>query len=350
MAADETLSGFVRDALARGEPRERIRAVLAQAGWDEAQVRRALEGWAEVEFPVPVPRPRPYVSAAEAFQYLVLFSALYALAFNIGAIAFAAIDLAFPDPAAAAGVAERVRDGVRFPIASLLVAAPLFWLMARRLSSALEADPTRRQSRIRKWLTYLTLYFTGSCVAGDVIALVYSFLGGDLTAPSLLKGLVIALIAGSAFGWYLADVRRDEAAPVGPQARRMAGLVVAAAVVAALAGGLLLIGSPARARTTRLDARRVADLQAIAGGVDLWWTRRGALPPSLDSLARSQPSVNRRDPATGARYEYRALTDATYELCATFEAPPDRPDAADGFWTHGAGRQCFALSAKRVAP
>ena len=33
----------------------------------------ALAGFAEIDFPVPVPRPRPYLSAREAFIYLVVF-------------------------------------------------------------------------------------------------------------------------------------------------------------------------------------------------------------------------------------------------------------------------------------
>src|SRR5206468_12665137 len=44
----------------------------------------------------------------------------------------------------------------------------------------------------------------------DLISLILRFLEGDLTLRFGLKVLVIALIAGGAFGYYLSDLRRDE--------------------------------------------------------------------------------------------------------------------------------------------
>ena len=75
-AASRELEQFVRDALMRGEARPSIEAALASAGWAPEQVRDALEAYAPVAFPIPVPRPRPYLSAREAFLYLLLFAPL----------------------------------------------------------------------------------------------------------------------------------------------------------------------------------------------------------------------------------------------------------------------------------
>ena len=75
MAVEKELRVFVHQALSRGVPRAEIEAALAAAGWGQEPVRRALSEFAEVPFPVPVPRPRPYLSARDAFVYLVLFSA-----------------------------------------------------------------------------------------------------------------------------------------------------------------------------------------------------------------------------------------------------------------------------------
>jgi hypothetical protein len=46
--------------------------------------------------------------------------------------------------------------------------------------------------------------------AGDVTTLVYSLLSGEATLRFLLKVLVVALIAGTAFIYYLRDLRADE--------------------------------------------------------------------------------------------------------------------------------------------
>ncbi len=101
MASDssEDLSAFVREALARDVPRERIEAVLIEAGWPREKVARALRAFAEVDFPLHVPRPQPYLSAKDAFLYLLLFGTLFLAAFHFGSILFELIEKAFPDPA-----------------------------------------------------------------------------------------------------------------------------------------------------------------------------------------------------------------------------------------------------------
>ena len=120
MAIDDELNGFVREALSRGTPRSDVAQILEHAGWDAHQVKGALAGFAEVDFPIPVPRPKAYLSPREAFMYLVLFSTLYITAFNLGSLIFELINRAFPDPAdARLQVWSTLR--VRWAISSLIV-------------------------------------------------------------------------------------------------------------------------------------------------------------------------------------------------------------------------------------
>lgn len=127
----------------------------------------------------------------------------------------------------------------------------------------------------------------------------------------------------------------------------LAVLVVAVAVIA----GLLLVGSPQEARERTLDVRRVEQLRAISNAVDLYWTRQGRLPVSLEELERAQGMGEHLvDPGTGQAHEYRVLGEKRYELCASFARNP----AEDGrrlqadFWAHGAGRHCFLLEPEGV--
>ena len=94
----EELRGFVKDGLARGMSRADLEAVLGRAGWAESDVQGALTGYADVEFPIPVPRPQPYVSARDAFLYLLMFATLYVSAFSLGRLMFQFINQAFPRP------------------------------------------------------------------------------------------------------------------------------------------------------------------------------------------------------------------------------------------------------------
>src|SRR5690349_17634641 len=126
MAAREELEAFVRDGLARGVSRAQLEAVLGQAGWDRREIADALARFADIDFPVPVPRPRAYLSAREAFLSLVVFSTLYVSTYHFGRLAFALVDRAFPDPAAAEWAVREAQTTMRWSVSSLIVAFPIF--------------------------------------------------------------------------------------------------------------------------------------------------------------------------------------------------------------------------------
>lgn len=200
---------FVRESLLRGQSREAIRQALASAGWSAEQTLGVLEGYAEVEFPVPVPRPRASLSAKEAFQYLVLFATLYFSAYHLGSLLFDLVNRAFPDPAAQASYSFS-SNSMRFSVAALLIAFPVFAWMSRSLSIDVARHPIKRLSPVRRWLTYLTLFVAAGILIGDMTSLVYNLLGGEATPRFLAKVAVVAMIAGGIFYYYMHDLRREE--------------------------------------------------------------------------------------------------------------------------------------------
>jgi len=210
MAISEELLGFVRDALAQGRSRQQVEEILLQAGWSAEQVRGALAGFAEVEFPIPVPRPKQYLSAREAFMYLVLFSTLYISAYNLGRLLFQFINQAFPDPAATARAAQYARAAMRWSVSYLIVAFPVFLYVSRLVGRAIRLAPTKRASKVRRWLTYLTLFVAAAVLTGDGVTMIYNLLGGELSVRFVLKVLTVGMIAGAVFGYYLSDLREEE--------------------------------------------------------------------------------------------------------------------------------------------
>lgn len=211
MAADDELIGFVREALARGAGRAEIEAVLLRAGWDRSDAAAALGAFADEPFAVPVPRPRVSLSPRETFLYLVLFSTLYLSAINFGSLVFDLINRAFPDPALDPAYGYRAAgDSLRWSIATLIVAFPVFLYVTHLTGRDATRDPRKRQSHVRRWLTYLTLFIGASVLIGDVIMLVFNALGGELTPRFVLKVATVGLIAGLVFGYYLRDLRREE--------------------------------------------------------------------------------------------------------------------------------------------
>jgi hypothetical protein len=82
--------------------------------------------------------------------------------------------------------------------------------MARYIGRQIDLNPFKRLSPARRWLTYLTLFIASAALLGDTTTLIFNLLGGDLTIRFLLKVLVVAVIAGSAFTYYLLDLRKEE--------------------------------------------------------------------------------------------------------------------------------------------
>lgn len=207
-SADKDLIEFVGRALDRGESREAIERALTAAGWPPGEARSALAAYAAVDFPMAVPRPRPSVSARDAFLYLLLFLTLSLSAFYLGALLFELVDRLIPDPDLGEyrGYSD---DWIRWCVAMLAVSVPVFGLVARRIGREVAADPAKRASSVRKWLTYIALFIAAMVLIGDVVALIYEFLRGELTLRFCLKIVIVAAIAGPIFLFYYRTVSDD---------------------------------------------------------------------------------------------------------------------------------------------
>jgi Domain of unknown function (DUF5671) len=206
---DTELVEFVRGALAQGLRRPDIARALGQAGWAEGDIAAALDAFADVDFPLPVPKPRPYLSAREVFTYLVLFAALYVSAGNLVSLVFESINKFFPDPVYPRSAAAAA-DTIRRNAAALIVAFPLFVFTLYSINRAIAEDPSKRRSRPRKWLVYLTSWVTVLILMGDFGVLIYKVLGGELTIRFLLEVVTVAIVAGSIFAHFFWEIRKDE--------------------------------------------------------------------------------------------------------------------------------------------
>jgi hypothetical protein len=99
---------------------------------------------------------------------------------------------------------------MRWSVSSLVIAFPIFLFVSNYIGKQLLRNPVKRLSPIRRWLTYITLFIAAGTLIGDLTTLVYNVLGGDLTIRFLLKVITVAIIAGTIFGYYLWDLRREE--------------------------------------------------------------------------------------------------------------------------------------------
>ena len=74
----------------------------------------------------------------------------------------------------------------------------------------MKKDPEKRSSKVRKWLTYITLFIAAGIIIGDLITVVTGLLAGELTMRFILKALIVLVIAATIFGYYLWSLRQEE--------------------------------------------------------------------------------------------------------------------------------------------
>ena len=123
-------------------------------------------------------------------------------------------------------------------------------------------------------------------------------------------------------------------------------------VVVAIIWGVVVVGSPAKARVQRFDHQRLEDLRTIFREVqslcqdpDMKNELKRALPETLDELAVQARTerIKLTEPESDQRYEYVVTDETTYELCATFSLTRDSD--VDVFWNHPSGKHCFIVDA-----
>ncbi|OIO53276.1 hypothetical protein AUJ46_05365 [Candidatus Peregrinibacteria bacterium CG1_02_54_53] len=282
------------------------------------------------------------------FLYLLATVTLYVSVVSGLILLFQFINLAFPDPLS--DYTQSIRDSIRWAAAMLTVLFPVFAGTTRFLHKDLERNPHKGEYRIRKWLLYLTIFLAGLVIIGDLIALLYNFLNGDLTGRFLLKIIAVLFVTGLVFAYEFWDARRTSFRPTAQHRAMSYGLSVLVIVV--IISGFILGGSPFEQRRIRFDERRASDLQELQYQVIEYWIAKGSLPQTINALESPLTGfMPPADPNTGEAYEYKALQKLTFELCATFEttstsAEKNRPSVYEpfgtvNFWNHEAGRVCF---------
>lgn len=204
MAVTKELSRFTRDALGAGHSREEIATVLEASGWSASEVQDALKAWSETPFSPPIPRPQSTVSARDFFFYTLTFVLMGAGVGCLLQIFFVLIDTFVGENG------HSYAGDLRFSIAVLIVVVPMFLWLTIRDQRALAVDPAQYRSAVRRWLTYLALLFASMTLLGDLIAVIYALLMGDLTLTFTLKAAVLGAVTGLVLGYYLGDMRKGE--------------------------------------------------------------------------------------------------------------------------------------------
>ncbi len=281
-------------------------------------------------------------------MYLLATITLYVSAGSIINLLFEYTNMSFPDQLDGYYYYYGAGSTIRWPLALLIIVFPVFVWVARYLHKELLANTSRSEIRIRKWLLYFTLFLAALLVIGDLVALLYNFLGGEITTRFILKVFAVLAVGVGIFWYYLYDLRSG-ATGFSNRAKLFVWVAIVC-VIAVVVGGFFTAGSPFRARLVRFDQQKVSDLSGIQGQIIYYWTNKRYLPNSLDALTDSISGYKApMDPQSGASYGYETASTSTFKLCADFNLPaPNGPSGAylypqkiNDSWDHQAGRVCF---------
>lgn len=298
------------------------------------------------------------ITAKDFFLQLGAIAAFYACIIALITLLFEVINYAYPS---ITNAYQYYLPSISLQVATLMVAFPLFIFISWTLQKSYAAEPSLRDAPVRKWLAFVTLFIAGAVVAGNLITLIYMYLDGrELTAGFLLKVLVLLLIAGGVFAYYLREIKNI----ISPKERSVWRVVAGLVALVSIVLGFMVIGSPAAQREYRLDMQRTSHLQDAQWQIVTYWQQKGTLPATLDELRDPiRSTMIPVDPATGEAYEYTPTGPLSFDLCATFSREsrnakrpigssstypmpirdvyhPGGPEGDN--WQHGAGRECFS--------
>jgi len=293
------------------------------------------------------------------FLYLGAMAALYVSTVSFLTLLFQYANVLFPDPLESIYYHDPYSSSIRFAVASLFVIFPAYIFLTRLLNKDIRKHSEKRDLWIRKWLIYITLFVASISILVDLVILINTFLGGELTARFVAKVISVFIVVGAGFLYYFYDLRgRWE---TDTSMSKIVGVVVATLVFATVFSGFFLIGSPQTQRLIRFDQQKINDLQNIQGQVVYYWQVKQVLPGSLSDL--EDPIYGFIVPADaqgGNAYGYRITGTRSFELCAMFNkesigtesrgSVPAWPVAIEKMpgitdnWQHGTGETCFSRS------
>ncbi len=298
----------------------------------------------------------------DVFLHLLAIITLIVSAVSFGVLVFQYVNVYIPDVVSDPYFFKSsYYSSMRYSLATMAIVFPVFIWVSWFLRKDLSDFPEKRELKIRKWLLYLTIFAAALVIMGDLVALLRSYLEGELSRRFIFKVLTILFIASSVFVHYFYELkdkkRKYEWVKIFDSA-------VMSIIVAGVIAGFLIAGSPQSQRLVRLDERRVSDLQTIQWQIINYWQRKGLLPGNLSELTDPIGGfILPRDPVTRNDYEYGVLGNLKFQLCASFDTSdleesgqassktmpvPASPAkfSRDGFeypsvWNHEKGRVCF---------
>ena len=227
---------YIKKKRAENIPEDKIVADLIQVGWSQADLQKAwgLVGNSDIPLPTPPALASPTLQSTfqwasgqsgkqeqgsmwDAFQHILMFISLYTLAISIILLLGYYIDRWFPAFSkstysySSAFRSSYINTSSLFGyLSAIIVSLPIFAYLFIRISNRTATHPELRLLSSRLILIYITLFLTFIVCFSSLIAIVYTFLRGNITLNFVLHILVYLGICGAIFYYYVEQVKEDK--------------------------------------------------------------------------------------------------------------------------------------------
>ena len=266
------------------------------------------------------------------FLHVSATLALYVSAGALINLLFSVINYYFPDQLAGYFYA----NAVAWPISMLIILIPTLYVLEYLINRDITKVPEKGNLQIRKWRIYLTLFLTAVLIGGDLIALINTYLNGEISARFVWKAVAVLLVGGAVGKYYFFSLYTQFAkSKLALKVIPWFGIVL---VLAAIVAGFITVGSPQKQRDMRFDSQRVSDLQNIQWQIVSYWQTKQKLPATLEDLKDPiSGSIIPLDPEKQIAYEYKAKGPLTFSLCADFARESQDTKGRGEFYGQGGG-------------
>ena len=298
-------------------------------------------------------------SAKFAFFYLLSLTSLIFTALSVGMIIFQIINKSIVDVINQYS-GQFSQEQLKFAIATIIIAAPVFYLTQKQIYKNLFLGIMEKDSGIRKWLSYLTLFTSSVITIGWLIATINSFLDGDLTIKFALKAITAIIISSVAFSFYLYDIKREEVAGKKDKIIKIYFFASLILVLASFIASLFFVESPMETRNKKMDEIIMNNFYSINNEINSYYNEFGKIPQTIDELQREYGISDKilNHPESGKKIEYKIVGEKEYELCTDFKTSNKNEEDYYGYYNnyrkenekHDAGYQCLKQRVEVVNP
>lgn len=262
-------------------------------------------------------------AAKYTFLYLLSLIALIFLGISIGIVIFDIINQLVFDPLSSRYYNNT--EALKFAISAIFISAPVYFLSLRQITKGLRKKELTLSSPIRKWLSYLIILISAVIILGVFVAILQSFLLGDLSLKFALKSITVFLISSLVFSYYFYDIKKESENKKDLKNNVFFVLAVIL-VLGTFISSWFFVESPRESRMRKIDNLTLDNINSLQSLVNDYYFENEKLPESIDNL-KDLNYFNESiffNPELNEEIELKIVSDSSFELCTHFNLSSDR--------------------------